>query len=390
MKFCIISNDLHTVRNFRGDLLNSIAAQGYAIHILAPNIELYPEDQHYFQDLGFQLHSYPLQKMGTNPVADSKTILAIYQHLRAIQPTKVLSYTIKPVIYGTIAAYLAKVPERYILLSGLGFAFQDDQSAGRLKYVKQLFNQIFRFALRQATAVIFQNADDLALVRELKHLPARIPTYIVNGSGVNTEKFAPQPLLLDEHNHPQPIFLMVGRLLKDKGVYEYIAAAKQIKQHYPQAHFHLVGWIDENPAAIAQEDLEEWIASGLIQYWGKLSDVRQAICQANIFVLPSYREGIPRSVLEAMAMRRAIITTDAPGCKETVIDGQNGFKVPVRDADALAQAMQRLIEQPVQIEWMAANSLALVQQRYEVKQVNQQMLQAMQFVTDSSVSTPST
>ena len=178
---------------------------------------------------------------------------------------------------------------------------------------------------------------------------------------------------------------MVARLLKDKGVYEYIAAAKQIKQRYPAAYFHLVGWIDENPAAIAQDDLEAWMASGLIQYWGKLSDVRQAICQANIFVLPSYREGIPRSVLEAMAMRRAIITTDAPGCKETVIEGQNGFKVPVRDADALAQAMQRLIEQPAQIEQMAASSLALVQQRYEVKQVNQQMLQAMQFVTDSSV-----
>lgn len=385
MKFCIISNDLHTVRNFRGDLLNSIAAQGYAIHILAPNIELYPEDQAYFQKLGFALHSYPLQKMGTNPVADSKTMLAIYQQLKAIRPNKVLSYTIKPILYGTIAAYLAKVPERYILLSGLGFAFQNDQSAGRFKYVKRLFNQIFRFALSKACAVIFQNADDLALVRELKHLPARIPTYIVNGSGVNTEKFAPQPLILDEKGQPQPIFLMVARLLKDKGVYEYIAAAKQIKQRYPAAHFHLVGWIDENPAAIAQDDLEAWMASGLIQYWGKLSDVRQAICQANIFVLPSYREGIPRSVLEAMAMRRAIITTDAPGCKETVIEGQNGFKVPVRDPDALAQAMQRLIEQPAQIEQMAASSLALVQQRYEVKQVNQQMLQAMQFVTDSSV-----
>lgn len=376
MKFCIISNDLHTVRNFRGDLLNEIAAQGYDIHILAPNIESYPEDQQHFQGLGFELHGFSMQKMGTNPIADSKTIYDIYKILKKIQPQKVLSYTIKPVLYGTIAAYFAGVPERYILLSGLGFAFQQDNTEGAFKYVKKIFDQIFHFSLSKAARVIFQNPDDLALIQQLGHLD-NIPSSIVNGSGVDVEKFTVEPLIYNENGQAKPIFLMVARLLKDKGVVEYIDAARQVKQQYPEAEFHLVGWIDENPKAITQQQLDGWMNEGLIQYWGKLADVRVAIEQANIFVLPSYREGIPRSVLEAMSMGRAIITTDAPGCKETVVDGQNGFKVPIQNVAALATAMQQLVDHPEKIEMMAAQSRQIILDQYDVKKVNQQMLDAI-------------
>lgn len=376
MKFCIISNDLHTVRNFRGDLLNSIAAQGYEIHVLAPNIESYPEDQQHFQRLGFSLHAFSMQKMGTNPIADSKTICEIYKILRKVRPQKVLSYTIKPVMYGTIAAYFAQIPERYILLSGLGFAFQQNNVEGTFKYVKKIFDQVFHFSLSKATRVIFQNPDDLALIQQLGHLE-NIPTTVVNGSGVDVEKFSLKPLIYAENGQVKPIFLMVARLLRDKGIVEYIEAARQIKQQYPQAQFHLVGWIDENPKAITQQELDSWIKDGLIHYWGKLTDVRVAIEQANVFALPSYREGIPRSVLEAMSMGRTIITTDAPGCKETVVNGKNGFKVPIQNAQALANAMQQLIEHPKQIEAMAVQSRVLVLEKYDVKKVNQEMLKAI-------------
>ncbi|MFT4019915.1 MAG: glycosyltransferase family 4 protein [Acinetobacter sp.] len=380
MKFCIISNDLHTVRNFRGDLLADIAAKGHQIYILAPNIDSYPDDQIYFQQLGYQLYAYPLQKMGTNPVADFQTCIKILQQLHKIKPDKVLCYTIKPVIYGTLAATLAKVPQRFILLSGLGYAFQENQSAGALKYVKKIFNTLFRMALRCSNGIIFQNRDDIELLEQLGHLPKHVPTTIVNGSGVNTRHFQAMPLIKSLDGACRPIFIMIARLLKDKGIYEYITAAQAIKAQNRMAEFHLVGWIDENPAAIAQQELQTWIDSGLIQYWGKLNDVRPAIAQANVFVLPSYREGIPRAVLEAMSMGRAVITTDAPGCKETVKHGYNGLKVAVKSADALQCAMQQLIEHPQQIESMGQYSLQYVQQHYDVHNVNRQMMVAMQML----------
>lgn len=371
-RFCIISNDLHTVRNFRGDLLDELYQQGYEIHILAPNLEVYPEDQTFFLKKGFVVHGFSMQKMGTNPIADFKTCHSIYKTLKKIQPQKVLSYTIKPIIYGTIAAAAAKVPHRYVLLSGLGFAFHKQDAQGRFKYIKKIFDGLFRTAIQKSHKVIFQNHDDLQLIQSLGHLK-NIPTAVVNGSGVDSQKFAQAALVKNN----APIFLMVARLLKDKGVCEYVAAAKQVKLQYPYAEFHLVGWIDENPMAIQQSQLDEWIEADIIKFWGKLSDVRSVIVQSNIFVLPSYREGIPRSVLEAMSMGRAIITTDAPGCKETVIEGKNGFKVAVGEVEPLAEAMCKLIQNPQQIEMMGQYSRDIILEKYDVKKVNAQMLKEL-------------
>lgn len=373
-KFCIISNDLHTVRNFRGELLKEIAQQGYDIHILVPNALAYPEDISFFQQLNFEIHHFTMQKMGTNPIEDVKTGYSIYQILKQLRPEKVLSYTIKPVIYGTIAAYYAGVKERYVLLSGLGFAFQNNQIQGKFKYIKKVFDALFHFAMNKTHKVIFQNPDDLALIDSLGHLK-QTQTALVNGSGVDIEHFDVQPLILNKQQECQPIFLMVARLLKDKGIYEYIHAAQAIKQHYPQAQFHLVGWIDENPAAITQHELDEWVNAKIITFWGKLADVRSVIQQTNIFVLPSYREGIPRSVLEAMSMGRAIITTDAPGCKETVAHGINGLKVPVACTQSLQNAMQQMILNPQNITTMGQRSRQLVLEKYDVKKVNAQMRQ---------------
>ena len=174
-----------------------------------------------------------------------------------------------------------------------------------------------------------------------------------------------------------PRFLLIGRLLGDKGVREYVQAAEQVKQRYPQAQFDLVGWIDANPNTITQPELDRWVAAGTINFLGRLSDVRPAIANSSVYVLPSYREGTPRTVLEAMAMGRAVITTDAPGCRETVVDGDNGFLVPVKDADALAQAMLRFIEQPELIIQMGQRSREIAEEKYDVHKVNAQMLAGM-------------
>lgn len=374
--FCIISNDLYTVRNLRADLLQALAQHGFDIHILAPNIQHCPEEQHYLEQLGFIVHGYFLQKSGTNPWSESKTLYGLYRQLKKIQPDQVLSYTIKPAMYGTLAAYFAGISQRYILLSGLGFAFQT-QHRGSFKYIKKIFDALFGLALSKATRVIFQNTDDLELIQQQGHLNG-VATGVVNGSGVNMQHFARCPLLQDQQQQNLPIFVMVARLLRDKGIYEYIAAIRQIKAHYPNAVFHLVGWIDDNPEAITQTALDEWIRDGLVTYWGRLSDVRPVLAQSNVMVLPSYREGTPRSVLEAMAMGRVVITTNAPGCKETIRHAVNGYQVDVGSVDELVQAMRALIEQPSDMTAMGQASYDMVKQRYDVHLVNTQMLALMQ------------
>lgn len=376
MKFVLISNNLNSVKNFRTDLLLAIAKRGYEIHILAPSMELFVNEKNLFQSYGFVLHEISLSRAGTNPIADFKTCCNIYQILRRIKPNAVLAYTIKPVIYGMLAAHLAAVPQRFALISGLGFAFQTHEQSQKLSVIKKIINCLYTAALSRSSKVFFQNHDDQQLLRQLGILKPAIPAVVVNGSGVNISHFHPVPAH-QVNTQYSPSFLMVARLLHDKGIREYFQAATQLKQHFPQAQFHLVGGLDENPAAISQTELDAMVASGVINYWGRLDDVREAIAQANVFVLPSYREGVPRSVLEAMSMARAIVTTDAPGCKETVLEGVNGFKVAVQSVEALSQAMQCLIEDPERMIAMGQASRQLAVEKYDVHQVNAHMISEM-------------
>ncbi|MDX5300418.1 MAG: glycosyltransferase family 4 protein, partial [Gammaproteobacteria bacterium] len=288
--------------------------------------------------------------------------------MRRLRPTVTLPYTIKPVFYGTIAAWLAGVPHRYALVTGLGYAFTD-RRGGLLTVI---IRTLYRFALGKAHRVFFQNPDDENLFRETGLLPVSVPSVVVNGSGVDAAAFAVATL-------PQghPTFLMIGRLLGDKGVREYAEAARRIKARHPEVRFRLVGWIDTNPDAITQSELDAWVARGTLDFLGKLDDVRPAIADSTVYVLPSYREGIPRTVLEAMAMGRPIITTDAPGCRETVIDGDNGFLVPVKSIDALVEAMLNFIEDPGLAPRMGRRSREIAEEKYDVHKVNAVLLREM-------------
>lgn len=378
MKFVLISNNLTSVKNFRTDLLVDIANRGYEVHIFAPDLRSFLDEKKFLEEKNFILHEIALQRTGTNPIADLKTTYSIYKLLKKIKPEVVLGYTIKPVIYGTLAAYLARVPKRYTLISGLGFAFQTHEDSEKLGFIKKIINFLYKSALKRATTVFFQNFDDKLLLSKVGILNELTPSVIVNGSGVNIEHFYEAPLNLDENtNNYIPSFLMVARLLKDKGVKEYIQAARKIKALYPNAIFNLVGSIDENPAAITQSELDEWVEEGIIQYWGQMADVRPAIEKSNIFVLPSYREGIPRAVLEAMSMARPIITTNAPGCKETVIEGSNGFLVEVKSINDLVDAMTKFIGDPNLVEIMGKNSRQIILEKYDVRKVNQHMIKEM-------------
>ena len=369
MRLLFVAGFAESIVSFRGALIGELVRAGCEVHVAAPGMALFPEIG---PRLGLpvdRLHDIPMARAGTNPLSDAGTMFALYRLMRAIQPDAVLPYTIKPVIYGTLAAWLARVPRRFALVTGLGYAFTGEKKG----LVKRIVHRLYALSLMRATKVFFQNPDDDQLFRQLGILPASVPSVVVNGSGVDVSSYAQVPLPA-----AAPSFLLIARLLGDKGVREYANAAARIKKRYPQARFLLVGWIDENPDAIGQDELDRWVKDGVIEFLGKLSDVRPAIAATTVYVLPScYREGTPRTVLEAMAMGRAVITTDAPGCRETVIDGENGYLIPVRSVDVLTEAMARFVDEPELAARMGARSRQLAVEKYDVNKVNAVMLREM-------------
>lgn len=377
MKFLMISSFLPSVLNFREQLLEAIHQQGFEIHIIAPDLVSFSAEYKKLLSLGYYVHEIPMQRTGTNPISDVQTLFIMYKLIQKIKPDYVLSYTIKPVIYGTLAAWLAKTPRRYTLITGLGYAFQNVETKNKRSIFQKLVHGLYQQALSYSHKVFFQNPDDLKLFQDLKLIKTSVPAVVVNGSGVNVADFNVLPLPINEQQQTKISFLLIARLLVDKGVREYAEAAKIIQQQYPDVEFNLVGWIDENPSAITKPELDQWISSKIVKYWGKLKDVRPSITECSVYVLPSYREGTPRTVLEAMAMGRAIITTDAPGCRETVVDGDNGFLVEVKSVESLVEAMQKFINQPELIEKMGNRSREIALHKYDVHQVNKQMMQEM-------------
>ena len=377
MKFLIIASYPASILKFRGNLIKALQDKGFEIHIVAPEFEVFPEEYENLTALGYVVHPIPMQRTGTNPLNDAKTLSALYLLMKKIQPSHVMGYTIKPVIYGSLAAKLARVPNRFALITGLGYAFQGtDEQDYKKSTLQKIMHKLYSVALASTHKVFFQNPDDEALFRTMKILQPNASTTVVNGSGVDISEYSVQPFTtIDDILIPR--FLLIARLLGDKGIREYAQAAKIIKEKYPQAQFDLVGWIDDNPDAIEQKELDNWINAGLFNFWGKLDDVKPAIAASSIYVLPSYREGTPRTVLEAMAMGRPIITTDAPGCRETVIDGYNGYLVPVKAVEELAAAMERFIVNPELIIEMGKASRQLVEEKFDVNAVNQSMLEAM-------------
>jgi glycosyltransferase involved in cell wall biosynthesis len=373
MRILLIAGLADSLINFRGPLIAALQSKGLDVHVAAPDLAEHSPVRLQLQCMGLTVHQVPILRTGTNPLADLNTAWALWLLMRRITPGMVLAYTIKPVIYGTLAAWLAGVPQRFALITGLGYAFQGDGKRSRLQALVQ---GLYGLALSRAQRVFFQNPDDLALFQQRGILQPHTPVTVVNGSGVDVESFAVRPLP-DTALSGAVRFLFIGRLLGDKGVREYAHAARLLKSSHPQAKCALVGWIDSNPNAISQAELDGWVAEGSIEFLGRLSDVRPAIEACNVFVLPSYREGTPRTVLEAMAMGRAVITTDAPGCRETVVDGKNGFLVPVKSINELYLTMIRYINDPSLASCMGKHGRQMAEEKYDVHKVNAAMLKEM-------------
>jgi glycosyltransferase involved in cell wall biosynthesis len=375
-RFLLIGALARSLVNFRAPLLRGLREVGCDVHAAAAAIELEPGVSARLAEMDVQVHSVPITRAGLNPIADLRAFAALVSLMRRIRPGVVLCYTIKPVIWGMLAAWVARVPRRYAMITGLGYAFTGEATRKRA-LVRRIARALYRIALSRAHRVFFQNPDDLALFRRLGLISPHMPVTIVNGSGVDLAHYPRRPL-----PEGPPRFLMIARLLGDKGVREYAAAAAAVRCSFPDASFHLVGGLDPNPDAISAAEVEGWVRNGDIVWHGSQEDVRPFLADAHVFVLPSYREGTPRTVLEAMATGRPIITTDAPGCRETVKDGENGFLVPPGSADHLANAMLRFLSDPAIIRTMAERSLALVREKYCAEKVTASMLAAMNIVED--------
>lgn len=322
------SNTAWSLYNFRGGLIRALLARGERVVILAPPDKFSAR----LAGLGCEVVDLSMDSDGTNPVRDAALVLAYRRFYRHLRPAVALHYTIKPVIYGGLAARMAGVP-CVSTITGLGTAFIRDD------WLTRLVRGLFRISQRQVAYVFFQNQDDLALFQAYGLAPPdrveRLP-----GSGVDLSRFQAQPLPVGREVR----FLLIARLLWDKGVGEFVEAVRRVRALHPHACFQLLGPIGvANRTAIPRRRVDAWVAEGVVEYLGENDDVRPFIAQAHCVVLPSYREGTPRSLLEAAAMGRPLITADSVGCREVVEDGVNGYLCRVRDAEDLAQKFERFL-----------------------------------------------
>lgn len=367
MKIIIIGSAPRSLLNFRGPLLKQLVDEGHQVIALAHQAT--DTIRSGIRKLGVECQDIPVERSSLNPFQDLILLHRLMQVFRHHKPDAVLCYTIKPVIWGGLAARLTGVPHYHAMITGLGYAFVEG-GGWKQRLVQRVASGLYRKALAKADTVFFQNPDDEQEFHKRNLLKSTQRTLQVNGSGVDLAHFKDAPL------PNAPIFLVLARLIGDKGIREYSEAARQLKAEYPEARFLLGGRFDSNPSsAITQEEVTEWEQTGHIEYLGNLEDVRPAIASSSVYVLPSYyREGVPRSILEAMAMGRPIITTDAPGCRETVVEGSNGFLVEHRSVKSLVSAMRRFIEDPDLKNKMGEASLKQARVKYDVHAVNEAII----------------
>ena len=370
-KVLIIGALAESLYKFRGDLIHSLFAAGHDVVTMAG----YTDDvtRNRIEALGVSFRGYPVHRNGMNPLHDLVTLFALRRAFVEINPEVVLAYTIKPVIWGGLALRTLKTiggsVRYYALITGLGLAFQPGDF--KQNALTKLVSLLYRMALNGADKVIFQNQDNMQVFVDCRIVNER-NCDVVSGSGVNISDFVVSDL-------PQlPIvFLTIARLLGDKGLREYVQAALIVKKRYPDVVFNVVGPADPSPDGIPFDEVEKWQLSGAINYLGSLEDVRPIIDGCHVYVLASYHEGMPRTVLEAMSMGRPILTTDVPGCRETVLSGDNGYLVPVKNVAALAERMIWFIEHHSELTGMGFKSRQISEARFDVNKINADMIRIL-------------
>jgi glycosyltransferase involved in cell wall biosynthesis len=372
LRIALVCNTAWAIYTYRRGVLRMLTERGAEVTIIAPRDRTFEP----LIEMGCRCVELPVASKGTDPRQDLNTMIALYREYRATSPHLVFHYTIKPNIYGSLAAMLARVPS-IAVTTGLGYVFiQKSRTA-------QIAKRLYRFAFRFPREVWFLNRDDhQAFVDEnlLAH-PDRARR--LHGEGVDLDDFALAPLPRREDF----VFILIGRLLWDKGVAEYVEAARRLRRRYPQARFQLLGPVGvDNPSAISRTDVEAWEHENIVEYLGEANDVRPLVAAADCVVLPSYREGVPRTLMEASAMGRPIVATDVPGCREVVEHGVNGFLCEVKSADSLAEQLERMLTLPFEErEAMALRGREKVAREFDEKKVVERYKSTIHAITGISL-----
>jgi len=361
MRIVLLTSHAKTLTNFRLELLQSLVDQEHTVFTLAPDFD--SQTQTKLLNLGVTPVDIKLSRTGFNPFVDLIDTLKLMYCLRKLRPDILFSYSTKPVIYGSIAGFFAQIKKRVSMIEGLGFAFTDtiNSQTFKQKALRTLVSKLYKVALSLSHKVLFLNRDDLKQFVDLK-IVKNEKCIMFGGIGVDLDYWhAIVPTT-------QPItFILVARILREKGIYEYIEAIKKIKTRFSQIKFVIIGDFDSNPGAIPKHQITSWVNEGLIE-WPGFVNPKEWLEKSSVFVLPSYREGVPRSSQEALALGLPIITTNVPGCKETVLTNTNGFLIPVRDSVALESAMLKFIENPDLIRTMGQESRKMAESLFDVRQ----------------------
>lgn len=373
MKVLVLSSLAYSLTNFRGNLLREMRANGHHVIAVAPDRDDAVANE--LSKSGIEFRVIPMQRARTDPLADLWLLVSYMWLMLRERPQLVLAYTQKPIIYGGLAARIVAIPRFYALMSGLGHVFSPDSKVSPA--VKHIAIRLYRMAVRRARAIFVFNADDRQDMIDLGIVDEQKRVVQVPGSGVDLSKFSVSPLPKGGAS-----FLMIARLLRNKGIPEFLGAAKAVSEEHPECRFSILGHFDDqNPEGISKAECERFAKQYPVRFIPGTSDVRPYLEAASVFVLPSYyREGLPRTILEAMASGRPVITTDQPGCRDPIEDGENGIIVPARDTETLASAMLRFAGDKKLIESMGRQSRKLVEDIYSDTLVNRQLLDEMDLV----------
>lgn len=350
-------NNAWGMYNFRGKLLRHFVERGFRVSVLAPYHEVYSQK---LRDLGCEVHDMPMNPKGVNPVSDAFLMYRYYVTLKRLRPDLSISYTIKPNVYCSLAARWLGIP--YLpITTGLGYVFI------QRTLVTHIVKFLYRIAFKKARHVWFLNKDDIEIFRnecivdddKIEQLP---------GEGIDLRRFTPG--VVKSSDSPF-VFLLVGRMLMDKGVREYVAAARILRKKYPDVVFRLLGAVwEDNPAAIHLEQLKEWEQEGIVEYHEEVPDVKPFLETADCVVLPSYREGIPFTLMEGAAMGLPLVATDVPGCRDVVVDGYNGFICTDKDPESLAVAMEKILSlSSEERKALGDNGRAFMEENYDLKRI---------------------
>ena len=373
MKIVMIGTIASSILGFRKPLIEELIIKGHKVYAFA--IDYSNPQRRLLKSLGVIPVDYVLCRSGLNILTDLKTMLQLKAKLKVINPDIVLSYFVKPVIYGTMAARLANIPIRIAMLEGLGYVHTASQNGyGFKKRILQIVQGVlFTISFKFATRVVFLNPDDPIDLSKMA-LFSKSKVEVLGGIGLELLDY---PYSKPNMNNPIR-FIFVARLLAEKGIYQLIEAIKLVQEKYPSTELVVLGSLDENsPTGLTKKDLDDFIKQEIIIYPGQVANVKEWLSNSHVFVFPSHREGVPRSTQEAMATGLPIITTDVPGCRETVVDGKNGFLVPAFDVDILSEKMIWFIQNPERIESMGFASRCIAEEKFDVHKVNAKMLKIM-------------